>query len=327
LRIKSEFWRHVITSWCSYNYVEKIQVVDIKQQIIWMNSLIRVANKPLNIISHIHNQFSRMDQLYEQGLLLDRNMINLVYDLELSVMQYNSIISAIPQQWHRYMREEHIYNDRDKDITTVKLSKLIALPQKLVSKQVYSDLIKINFQGLNLKLKWTQYLIDEDIDNDWFLHIEKITIDNVMRSFQFKLLHRIIYFNDKLYLFKLVNNSECDFCNEYTDSIEHRFWQCRISQRLWNNVVQWYINLTNEYVTLNYLHVVSNMCNSELLDFVVLSTKYYIYKCFLSKTNPSIQSLIREIKSLELIEKDIAIRKDKKHIHEKKWKVLATTEH
>jgi hypothetical protein len=327
LNIKSEFWRHVITSWCSYNYIEKIQVEDLKQQIIWMNSQIRVANKPLKIISLIHNQFSRMDQLYEQGLLLDRNMLNLIYDIELSVMQYNSIISAIPRLWHRYMREEHTDNNRDKDITNVKLSKIIALPQKLVSKQVYVDLIKTNFQGLDLKLKWTQYLDNENIDNDWFLHIEKITIDNVMRSFQFKILHRIIYFNDKLYLFRLVNNSECDFCKEYIDSIEHRFWQCRISQCLWDNVIQWYNNLTNEYVNLNYLQVVSNICNSELLDFVVLSTKYYIYKCFLSKTKPCMQSLIREIKSLELIEKDIAIRKDKKHIHEKKWNVLATTEH
>jgi len=88
-----------------------------------------------------------------------------------------------------------------------------------------------------------------------------------MRSFQFKILHRIIYFNDKLYLFRLVNNSECDFCKEYIDSIEHRFWQCRISQCLWNNVIQWHNNLTNEYVNLNYLQLVSNICNSELLDF------------------------------------------------------------
>jgi len=83
-----------------------------------MNSHIRVANKPLNIIWHIHNQFSRISQLYEQGLLLDRNMIHLIYSVELSVMQYHSIMNSIPRQWNIYMREEHIDNDRDKYITT-----------------------------------------------------------------------------------------------------------------------------------------------------------------------------------------------------------------
>ena len=67
---------------------------------------------------------------------------------------------------------------------------------------------------------------------------------NVLRSFQFKILHRIIYFNDKLFLFN-ISDAGCDFCHEADDSIEHRFWKCGNSQKLWNDILQWYNGLTN----------------------------------------------------------------------------------
>ena len=66
------------------------------------------------------------------------------------------------------------------------------------------------------------------------------------------------------------------------------------------------------------------MLDSKLLDFVVLVTKYYIYKCFVSQTRPNKDDLIEEIKYLEKIEKDIATRKGKLRYHNEKWGVLAT---
>ena len=162
------------------------------------------------------------------------------------------------------------------------------------------------------------------VHNDCFLHIEKITIDNVLRSFQFKLLHRIIYVNDKLFLFNITQTTICDFCNDAEDSIEHRFWKCRKAQEIWGNISRWYTTKTNSQVDIQYHHVVSNKSPYLLLDFVILSTKYYIYKCFLGKCKPSLENLIREIKHLEAIEKDIAVRKGKIDAHNNKWKELTT---
>jgi len=328
LHIKSDFWINVLKSWCQYTYLDTIQNSDIKEQIIWLNSKIRVDNKPLLNLQCIQSQFWQLKQLYEDGLLLDRNMINIIYNMNISVMQYNSMICAIPQYWHRHMRRGVQGNDQIHVVTpTDNFSKITSLPQKLVSKFVKSEIIKQKSVGLNLEKKWEQHIPTNPLNNSCFLHIEKITIDNVLRSFQFRILHRIIFFNDKLYLFNIVNNAECDFCHESVDSIEHRLWQCKVSQQIWKDILDWYNTITNSHATLNYYMLISNICTSELLEFVVLSTKYYIYKCFLSKNKPTLPKLIIEIKLLELIEKDIAIRKNKILTHENKWQMLATTDH
>ena len=97
-----------------------------------------------------------------------------------------------------------------------------------------------------LALRWEQHINVTLIDTAiWFRHINNITIDNVLRSFQFKILHRILYFNDKLFLFSITSDAGCDFCHEADDSIEHKFWKCRNSQKLWNHILQWYNELTN----------------------------------------------------------------------------------
>ena len=139
-------------------------------------------------------------------------------------------------------------------------------------------------------------------------------------------MHRIIYFNDKLLLFNIANTNKCDFCNDETDSIEHRFWQCRITNELWSEIMQWYNQLANTNMKCTYALVISNNSNFILLDFIILSTKYYIYKCFIAKSRPTLENLVNEIKYFENIEKDIAIRRKKIETHKTKWKMLATVE-
>ena len=51
----------------------------------------------------IESNLWRLEQLYEQNYLLDCNLINIIYDVNLTQMQYNSLISAIPQHWRKHM--------------------------------------------------------------------------------------------------------------------------------------------------------------------------------------------------------------------------------
>jgi len=325
LTIRSQFWKHVLISWCSYNFERDIKENKIQSQIIWLNSNIHVDRQTLYNKECVENNLWKIEQIYEQNILLDRNMINIIYDINLTQMQYNSMISAIPREWRKYMKENvnnHVKNNENKYESITKLK------QTLVSKHAYRELIDRNFEGVKLDKKWAQYFNTANLDKSlWFKHINNITIDNVLRSFQFKVLHRIIYFNDKLFLFKVSNETSCDFCNETSDSIEHRFWECRKVQELWKDIIKWYSELTESQITLSYKEIISNLCGDNLLNFVVLYTKYYIYKCFLAKNDLSIHKLTCEIKYMEIIEKDIALRRNKIHKHIDKWTILTTYTH
>ena len=324
LRIKSLFWKDVLKCWCEYFYTQDIDQEYIGKQIIWLNSGIKVDNKILYNADCINNQLWTVDQLYYDNQLMDRNLINIIYDVNLTVMEYNSLTSAIPRNWKRHMLQNPVRDNVQ--VLHNKYEQLTFMPQKMVSKYVYAELICQIAESVNLQGKWMQYIPSElnDIEK-WPMYIYKITIDNVLRSFQYKLLHRIIYFNDKLLMFGITNDSLCDACNSANDSIEHRLWLCPLTQLLWRNIIQWYNQFFDQAVTITYVNVISNICNNtHLLEFVVLCTKYYIYKSFLKKSDLNVKNLIDEILYLEKIEKDIAYKKGKIQIHCNKWGMLAT---
>ena len=53
----------------------------------------------------------------------------------------------------------------------------------------------------------------------------KITRDNKLRQFYFKLLHRILVTNKELKRFGITDCEKCVMCGE-NDSVEHTFFEC-----------------------------------------------------------------------------------------------------
>ena len=58
----------------------------------------------------------------------------------------------------------------------------------------------------------------------------------VTRAFQFKLLHNIIFCNDKLYLFWLTESNVCSFCRKEVETYRLIFFKCSEGSRIWNEV-------------------------------------------------------------------------------------------
>ena len=155
-----------------------------------------------------------------------------------------------------------------------------------------------------------------------FSHIERVTIVNKLRSFQFKYLHRILFFNDKLYRWKLTNSTLCDFCSEELDSIEHRYFYCRITQAFWNDISEWVAIKFNTKCTFsNPEFITTNICSSDmsLMETLMLNAKYYIYLCFIKKTIPRIAYYKCIIEDLEKTEQYLASEKNKLCYHNQKW--------
>ena len=56
------------------------------------------------------------------------------------------------------------------------------------------------------------------------------TLDTNLRVFQYKLLNRIIFTNDKLFKFKLVDSPFCTCCKTNEESLEHLLFFCKITE-------------------------------------------------------------------------------------------------
>ena len=56
-----------------------------------------------------------------------------------------------------------------------------------------------------------------------------VTIESSLRSFQYKILKNILYLNERLFKFNIVNSPLCSLCGAYNESIKHLFCTCTVT--------------------------------------------------------------------------------------------------
>jgi len=140
-----------------------------------------------------------------------------------------------------------------------KYNKLTHMSNKYVSKIVCTQLISNVSKSTNLREKWSHHITDgQIISNKCFTLIYSVTIDNIL-SFQYKLLHRILFFNNKFYVFNMVNSNMYDSCNNHVDSLEPRIWFRTNTKLLWEQIIEWHNQQFDVHVSITYFDVISNM--------------------------------------------------------------------
>ena len=61
---------------------------------------------------------------------------------------------------------------------------------------------------------------------------------------------------------------------------------------------------------------------STLVNYIVLESKYFIYRCKLNKSSLCLRLLVDKFKKSFQTERFIAKKNNKIHFHDKKWKLL-----
>ena len=78
---------------------------------------------------------------------------------------------------------------------------------------------------------------------DWkrvYLLSFRTTLETKLREFQFKILNRIVFTNEKLFRFDMAESDKCAFCQTEVESIEHLLFSCKISSAKYpKHVLSW----------------------------------------------------------------------------------------
>ena len=77
---------------------------------------------------------------------------------------------------------------------------------------------------------------------DWkrvYLLSFRTTLETKLREFQFKILNRIVFTNEKRFRFDMAESDKCAFCQTEVESIEHLLFSCKISSVFWKHVLSW----------------------------------------------------------------------------------------
>ena len=173
---------------------------------------------------------------------------------------------------------------------------------------------KAKLTTLEEKLTILQELCDQDPSTD-----------TKLRAFQYKLLNHIVYTNDRLYKFKIVDSPLCAFCNSENESLEHLFL-CKASEVFWKEVLSWLAIHKNELLNVSLTDVLFGKFDIDkdfmVVNHVLLLGKYFIYRCKLDNIKPSLAVFKAKLKATLNLEFYIARKKGTLAQHYRKWNIF-----
>ena len=111
------------------------------------------------------------------------------------------------------------------------------------------------------------------------------TLESKLREFQFKILNRIVFTNEKLFCFGMPDSPTCAFCQTEVESLGHLLFSCKVSSKFWKHVLSWLRdynifveNIKEEDIIFGKFDIADDFF---LFNHILLLGKFYIYsqKC------------------------------------------------
>ena len=146
--------------------------------------------------------------------------------------------------------------------------------------------------------------------------------DTKTREFQYTLLNNIVFTNEKLFRFKMIDSPLCAFCQTEDESPEHLLFHCNVTKSFWQLLFSWFseqkVILTSLILENVFFGVFHGLEDFHVVNHIILLAKYYIYNCKLNVIHPSLKVFIAKLKATCQIEQKIAATNSKQESHYKK---------
>ena len=265
------------------------------KQFLWFNKNIVVDCKPIFIEAMYKKSIKYInDLLSEEGQFLQLNTLNDTFGTNLTVMQYNSIKSAIPKEWKRLLKSVNnrlqIEDDENKNIR-ITINKIPKGVFDISNKDIYWELIGRVVQKPTAITKWEEKydLFEFDWKNIFSIPF-CVARDSTLQSFQYQILNRFFPCNEILNKWYSTHTSKCITCN-MIDTIEHYFFKCDSVQLFWKQFMQWFSQATDTKFSLSALDVIFGVVNVnnldiiDILNFCTLLAKYFIHNLKVAEKN------------------------------------------
>ena len=232
-------------------------------------------------------------------------------------LEYRGILAAV-KEWMQ-----------KKDITLTKQyspyisQNIYTLLKAKKSKQLY-EILKRNQEVPTGKVVWNQIfdLNDEEWEGIFSLPF-KLTKNTKLQWFQFRINHKILATNSFLHKIRIKDSDKCSFCNIETETIEHILWECEAIQELLNDFDTFCFDKTHFHVTYTKKDFIlgSHVRPENIKGLLSLQIKYFIYSTKCAGKNITLNGLISSIKYMYEINKQIAIKNNKKESFDEAWEV------
>lgn len=334
------FWKSVSRSWFDVHRLQnKPSKKEIENQFIWFNSKIRINHKPIFIRrAWLSGLRFVKDLLEEEGSFLSYANFCAKFGNVLNFVELMGLIKTIPKCWKDTLQtspaSESEYDSDSNVRDIVDTSKPKELQYDKLGLKITN--IVYNYSVLNenklvpIYEKWVtkmnnngDTMVSFKAFVKCFKDLYSLTPSPKHRSFQFRLLHRRLFFNEILYKFKLVDSPRCSYCEIHYETLDHLMVECEITKTFWRKFQGWFECLTDTEITLSpckiLLNNFENIPYAAFLNTALLCAKQFIFvrKCLDKSINFYIFK--DELKLIMKMERDKALQTRKHKKFCKKW--------
>ena len=155
--------------------------------------------------------------------------------------------------------------------------------EKLNSKEVYLTKLTCELCKPTSQIYFEKHFNDCVLDWKYIYVLPRnVTSDSYTCYFQYKILNNVLYLNEKLFFFGISETSQCSFCNQNNETIEHLFCHCFVAKALWNDLNTFFENhlslydLTPQAAFFGFTE--KDLDNTILQNHLLLVFKIYLYK-------------------------------------------------
>ena len=137
----------------------------------------------------------------------------------------------------------------------------------------------------NCEYKWDVYFEKELHWKTVWSNLNKNFAKRKAKQISWKILHQIVYTENKLKKIGYSSNGKCHFCKTEYETLEHLFVNCPVVKQMWdqvNNAFQMYNALNGlQHADINEETIIIGMCenpNTYLFNTVISTVKWVLWK-------------------------------------------------
>ncbi len=293
----STFYLQVLKSLYDLNKVDVNNTVhNLNKQFIFYNKKIKINGRMIYDSELFRAGLWRVNDLFKpDGTIITFN------DWKLRGVSKSKFLT-----WRGLLEQVRSLNFDTSNTDTIVSEKVIFLPtnevidiQKTNSKDIYSSIVKLRKEQPKAIISFMNLFPSfQDVEHDNAFVIPRVcTNNNVLKEFQFKILHRYLPTNNLLFKMKKVDSCKCTFCGVYRESLVHMFYDCFCVKNVWlkvqtvlTKVTDIDVKLAAKDIILGY-QLYSRSISSKLVNNVILHVKLFVWKCKLLCKIPSYENL------------------------------------
>ena len=316
------FYKNILKVWQELNFKEPLNANEFKQEFLWNNRFIKTNGKTIYYKTWVNKDILKISDLLDNhDQILSFESFKRKFSVRCTFLDYAGVLAAIPKAWKNEITSNIVCGvselskavSNSDDMVSTKKARLM-----LTERSFSPPIVEITLRNLVSNVK------------DVYELPFRVTVENKLRSFQYKLVHNIIPTNFSLYKMKIKESPHCEHCRCQNETLLHRFCECPEVKLFWEDVIECWNTNRSENFNPTWLEILYGYRpeNTSLHAFnhYLLIAKYHVYLARNLSETPSIKVFLALLESRVKCERQMAIKNSSFKKYEAKWTTLCISD-